>query len=287
VSKSVNRIVFLMMVVSVFCLGWAIRPGSGNAAQDSQVGGPPPPPPPGQRGWGGDRLRFLGIEGAFQGKVVTGAPYSATAVTERTQVLANGNKIDQKTTASVYRDSQGRTRQEITMGAMGPWAAPRNASPMIAIHDPVAGVAYMLDPTKQTAVKHSLAPPRAGNRNAQNRRANRQGADANVTTESLGNKMVSGVEAEGTRTTITIPAGSVGNAQAIQIVSEKWYSSALQTVVMWTRSDPRFGTTTYELTNIKQAEPDPALFQVPPDYTMQDKPAFRHGPPPPPPPDTN
>ncbi len=173
------------------------------------------------------------------------------------------------------------------MGSMGPWAAPKNASPMVVVRDPVAGVAYTLNPGKQTAVKHPLAPPRGANGNARNRRANLQRANANVTTESLGNKMVAGVEAEGTRTTVTIPAGSVGNAQAIQIVNEKWVSTALQTVVMETRSDPRFGTTTYQLTNINQAEPDPELFKVPSNYTTQDKPAFRHGPLPPPSPDAN
>jgi len=282
VSKSVHRIVFLIMLVSVFGLDWVVQPRSGNAAQDSQGVGAPPAPPA-QRGWGGGGLRFLGVEASFQRKIVAGAPYSAQAVTERIQVLANGNKIDQKTTANVYRDSQGRTRQETTMGSMGPWAAPRNASPMVVIRDPVAGVAYTLDPTKQSAVKHPLGPPRASHGDAQNRQAKPHRANANVTTESLGKQMVAGVEAEGTRTTVTIPAGRIGNVQAIQIVSEKWYSPALQVVVMETRSDPRFGTTTYQLTNLNQTEPDPALFQVPSNYTMQEKPAFRHGPPPPPP----
>ena len=35
-------------------------------------------------------------------------------------------------------------------------------------------------------------------------------------------------------------------------------------------SDPRFGINTYELTNIKQDQPDPALFQVPAGYTARE-----------------
>jgi len=280
VSKSVNRIVFLMMVVSVFCLGWAIRPGSGNAAQDSQAG---PPPPSRAQGWGGDRLRFLGIEQSFERKVVTGAPYSAQVLTERTQVLANGNKIDQKTTANVYRDSQGRTRREMTMGPLGPWAAPKNAPPMIVINDPVAGVGYLLNPSRQSAVKHAFSPHGGSRANGQKRRANLQRANANVATESLGKQMIEGVEAEGTRSTYTIPAGQIGNAEPMQIVTEKWYSPTLQIMVKMIHSDPRSGTTTYQLTNINQTEPEPSLFQVPSNYTMKDRPAFRHGPPPPPP----
>ena len=285
-SKSVYRIVFLMTVVSVLCIGWAIQPGSGNAAQDSQAGGAPPPPPaPG--GWGGGKLRFLGIEEAFQRKVVTGAPYSAQAVTEKTQVLANGNKIDEKTTANVYRDSQGRTRQEMTMGSLGPWAAPKDASPMVVISDPVAGVGYGLNPSKQSAVKHPLGPPMEPNGIAKKRQARLQEFNATMTTESLGKQMIEGVEAEGTRITSTIPAGLIGNAEAIQIVTEKWYSPTLQILVKMIHTDPRSGTTTYQLTNVNQAEPDPELFKVPANYTMKDKPAFRHGPPPPPPPDAN
>src|SRR5262249_6303448 len=40
--------------------------------------------------------------------------------------------------------------------------------------------------------------------------------------ESLGKQMVEGVEAEGTRSTITIPAGKEGNDQPFDIVSEHW-----------------------------------------------------------------
>jgi len=279
VSKSIYRIVVSTMVASAFCLGWAIQPGSGNAAQDSQAAGAPTGSPA-LGGWGGGRLRFLGIEEILQRKVVTGAPYSAQAVTERTQVLANGNKIDEKRTANVHRDGQGRTRREMTMGTLGPWAAPKNGSPMIVISDPVAGVGYLLNPSKQSAVKHAFSPHPGSSADAQNRRANLRRANANVTTESLGKQMIEGVEAEGSRTTFTIPAGQIGNAEPMQIVTEKWYSSALQVMVKVTHSDPRSGTTTYQLTNIVQAEPDPELFKVPSNYTLRDKPAFRHGPPP-------
>ncbi|HEY1042454.1 MAG TPA: hypothetical protein VGE60_01190 [Telluria sp.] len=44
---------------------------------------------------------------------VKNAPYSAEAVSERVQVLADGNQISKKHSTMSYRDSQGRTRQEI------------------------------------------------------------------------------------------------------------------------------------------------------------------------------
>jgi len=92
----------------------------------------------------------------------------------------------------------------------------------------------------------------------------------NAETESLGKQMIEGVEAEGTRTVRTIPAGQIGNEQPIQIVSERWYSPELQVVVMTRSSDPRTGETTYRLTNINRAEPAATLFQVPSDYTVKE-----------------
>jgi hypothetical protein len=95
--------------------------------------------------------------------------------------------------------------------------------------------------------------------------------------EKLEARNVEGVQAEGTRITTTIPAGDIGNEQPIQIVNESWYSPELQVVVMTRHSDPRFGETTYRLTNIQRGEPSPALFQVPSDYTLKEGPGIGAG----------
>jgi len=87
--------------------------------------------------------------------------------------------------------------------------------------------------------------------------------------ESLGKQTVEGVEAEGSRMTVTIPAGEIGNERAIDIVSDRWYSPELQTVVMTRHSDPRFGETVYRLTNINRGEQPRTLFEVPGDYTVK------------------
>lgn len=98
----------------------------------------------------------------------------------------------------------------------------------------------------------------------------KSGPNANEVKEQLGKQTIEGVEAEGTRTTVTIPAGEIGNERAIEIVSERWYSPDLQLVVMTRHSDPRFGETTYKLTNINRAEPAKSLFEVPSDYTIKE-----------------
>jgi hypothetical protein len=87
--------------------------------------------------------------------------------------------------------------------------------------------------------------------------------------------MIEGVEAEGTRSTVTIPVGKVGNDRPIEIVSERWYSPELQVVVLSKHSDPFAGENVYRLTNITRGEPAASLFEVPADYTVESGPPPR------------
>jgi hypothetical protein len=89
--------------------------------------------------------------------------------------------------------------------------------------------------------------------------------------EALGEQMMEGVRAQGTRETRTIAAGKIGNERPIEIVSETWYSPDLQMVVQSRHSDPRVGETIYRLTNIVLGEPDASLFQVPAGVTVQEE----------------
>src|SRR2546428_6831103 len=75
-------------------------------------------------------------------------------------------------------------------------------------------------------------------------------------TESLGTQTIEGVTAEGARSTLTIPAGEIGNTLPIEIVDETWYSPELQINMMTKHRDPRSGETTYRLTNLSRSEPD-------------------------------
>jgi hypothetical protein len=88
--------------------------------------------------------------------------------------------------------------------------------------------------------------------------------------EDLGQRVIEGVMAQGTRSTTVIPAGEIGNDQPITIVSERWFSPELELTVLTKHSDPRSGETTYRLTNIVRGEQDRSLFEVPPDYTLKE-----------------
>lgn len=222
--------------------------------------------PPGPGG-GFGRTRFGGAGGFGGGKVVTGAPYSAQAVTEHTQTLTDGNTIHTTTTANVYRDSQGRTRREQEIGAIGPWAAQGTPRRVISITDPVAGLVRMLNPDTQVARQMPFRTRAGAWRGAET--ARQKPENPNIKTESLGTQVIAGVTAQGTRITRTIPAGQVGNQAPLVITIERWYSPELQTDMMRKEVNPQFGETTFQLTNIVRAEPDASLFQVPANYTIK------------------
>jgi hypothetical protein len=248
--------------------------------------GPPPSPDGMRHGPGGpggpgpfaDRVELMGFEGLHGNKIVKGAPFSATASTDTMQSLPDGTTIHRTTTSTLYRDSQGRSRNEVTLFGFGPLQAAGKTHTMITIADPVAGSHYMLDPEHKIAHQRKMrTPPGKGGspESAQEfeqkmeARLQQEEASGAVKKESLGTQSVNGVNAEGTRITRTIAAGQIGNDKAIQIVFERWYSPDLQLVVKSTRNDPRFGTTTYSLTNVHRTEPAASLFAVPSDYTVQ------------------
>ena len=266
------------------------------------------------------QAKIVGIRGAVMGKTVKDAPYSATETTESTQVLADGTRIHNESTAQVYRDSEGRTRRE--------------TPDEVTIWDPVLKVSYILNPKDQTArqlplgggvfyftqdgkagtfsVRAPLPPPSpdlakqkvekdmieskvmarqaAGGMAVAGTAGVMAGPSTTVAdgagpgrmtwitsdngqfkkgaSESLGTQNIEGVTAEGSRTTTTIQTGAIGNDRPLQIVSERWFSPDLQTLVQTRHTDPRTGEETFHLTNISRAEPAPYLFQVPAGYQV-------------------
>jgi hypothetical protein len=203
------------------------------------------------------------------GHVVKGAPFSAQIVRETVQQLTDGNVIDHKSTGTVARDNEGRTRREMTLANIGPWAAAGRPPVLVFIADPVAGKMYTLDENRKIAYEMS-PPPKIGYAPQNRSRSRRWNEFQNETqTESLGEKTMDGLAVDGTRITRTIPAGQIGNKDPIVITVERWYSPALQTTILQKRTDPRFGTTTFQLTNINLSEPPASLFNVPSDFTEQ------------------
>jgi hypothetical protein len=224
-------------------------------------------------GMPGMEMKFFAEDLASDHRVVTGAPYSASAVTETVQTLADGNHIRHTTNSSVARDSQGRTRREQSMVGLASLAGSAPLPAVVFILDPVAKTHYVLEPDTKIARTGPAGPamsaPPAGSYQMKVITGNAVKAP-DIKKESLGSQVVNGVRADGARLTRSIPAGEMGNEKPIEIVTETWYSPELQATVRSKTSDPRMGDTTFELQNIDRSEPAVSLFTVPADYTVQE-----------------
>lgn len=283
---------------------------------------------------------------------VKNAPFSAEAVSESVQTLADGNRIVRNSTSKLYRNGEGRFRREMGPGFGGMLGGSLfTYGQGVTLLDPVAGFRYAIDPNLKTTrqmvfrprhdirVVTGVAPMTTVEGNllsdkvrseikaaveARSTGSNQAvisdkvheeikvavtaapvvtvsprvmhgqllgeaeqaltmaysfgtGAGSNSKwdkrTEELGTQNIEGVDAEGTRTVTTIPAGAIGNERSIEITYEKWYSKELQLVVMSKHNDPRFGEQTYRLTNIVRSEPDPSLFTLPNGYKLITEPS--------------
>lgn len=306
-------VVVLIVSAFLFCAIAVAQSTMPNPAAEAifqqQLPAPGPdigPPPPNvvfrSQRFGDGKMNMGYVAVGDFGKPVTSAPYTATAITESTQTLADGNRIVNTTTTLLARDSQGRTRREETMGSFGPLAV--KGPKMVFINDPVAKTSYILDLNDQSAhvmkmgggpvqimgggpgvTTAAVADPAikgtrvhleknvivsGGPDGGVEQRVtvfNPGGEGAPAKTESLGTQVIEGVSAEGKRTTRTIPAGQIGNERPLEITSEVWTSPDLHLVVMSKRNDPRFGQTVYRLSDIRRVEPDPSLFEIPSNFS--------------------
>jgi len=232
--------------------------------------------PGGPGGPGGRMGRGAGMgPGGPGAALVTGAPYSAVEVVQSQETLADGNVIARKHQTSVYRDSSGRVRTEETVT---PDASTGKAPyTIVTILDYVGGKRYELNSSTMVAMESPLhiprTPPAAGTAAPQGRRGGGGAQSAqlrpNVVRTQLNPQNVNGVLAAGTQHAETIPAGAIGNTRPIQTSRTTWVSNDLKVPVQIKSSDPRFGTTQMDLTNIVQAEPSASMFVVPAGYTVK------------------
>ena len=264
----------------------------------------------------GPAMDVIALDPLSLGPVVADAPYAAEAVTEFTQVLADGNRIERRTTGKVARNSQGGVRREQGI-SFGPLATV-NPQPIVTIDDPANGIHLMVNyetkvasrlrmmssmimsgPNSSEPAVIAFGTAGAGNvemtRGAaiaaapiESMRVDAPGDSGPITMswtssvsagvpftgevkkETLEPREIEGLRAEGTRNTVTLPAGSVGNVLPIEIVSERWYSPQLKVVLLTRQSDPRFGETIYRLTNIDRSEPPADLFRVPDGFKTEE-----------------
>ena len=239
-------------------------------------------------------VRVAGVEG----ETVKGAPYSAEVISETVQTLTDGNRIVHRTTSRVYRDSEGRTRREVD----------RPVVMEISISDPVAEKSWSLNTENHTARENPARFFARGELSSQLTYLNNTlqtltlqlngvpttfttttggavglgvaippGANEQRTEEKLTPRTIEGLRVEGIRRTATIAAGAIGNERPIVVTSDEWTSPDLKVLVLSESNDPRNGTATYKLVNVKRGDPPASLFQVPSDFTIVQGPAGGRG----------
>jgi hypothetical protein len=238
---------------------------------------------------------------------IAGSPFSGAEERHTTQTLGDGTVLETSESSILYRDNDGRTRTERTVQGK---TIVNIVDPIAHISirlDPIAKTAMKtifagggggarggtMTAADKMAIEAGLVAGSAGGRGASAPVATtppsaqakaeldqvqkmmaelqaKQEASTNTHTEDLGTMHQNGVQAQGSRTTLTIPVGQIGNNRDIKVVNERWYSPELQMNVKTMNSDPRYGTTTYEMRNISRSNPPLSLFQIPSDYTVQE-----------------
>jgi len=212
---------------------------------------------------GGTQIHVTGI------KIlpVTGKPFSGSDSVDWTRNLEDGTVVATHLDAKLARDSQGRIYRE-RVSFVPANSGQQSKRREIILSDPIAHT----QTTCTVAARHcevtdyhaptSFTPRPAGPFDDGKRYLAR---------ESLGSDVIDGLNVVGTRETTSISAGVVGNSQPLVSAREFWYSPDLQVNLSVTRKDPREGTQVIHVVDLSRSEPDPAMFQVPVGFVVQDR----------------
>lgn len=215
----------------------------------------------------------------------TGLPFSADVVEENDKFLADGNHIHYEVHGKFFRDSEGRIRTETEAPVFT-----SDSKPFVHVNitDLVEGRIIFLDVEHKIAtvtrlgqpVSHAtLGPALPAEKNPKGQTAPAVNMFRRSTTatpdpspEDLGTTQIEGFTVMGTRSTHIMVAGLIGNDKPIATTSERWFSTDLKMDLVNITESPDSGKHVRKLMNIRAGEPDPLLFQVPPDFTVKEMP---------------
>ena len=185
------------------------------------------------------------------------APFSATVETEWTKYLADGGTQFLRNHRLIARDGQGRVFQERRTFVS-------KQSPI----DPQVWRTELAEPSSHTVAycdsrthvcelrPYTAPPPTVTPRGA--------------VSESLGSQTLNGLELIGTRESQSLGLLATGSDRPLSVVKEFWFSRQLGLNVLTTRNDPRSGKEVFTVTDVRQGEPDAALFALPADARIVD-----------------
>ena len=211
---------------------------------------------------------------------IPGAPYTATVRVTVEKKQADGTIARNVSRLFIARDSNGKARYEESHGCWRDKDGRTYDQVFVTIGDPVAGtfLDWSLGPDarKVTQINHqpqAFADPQLRLRGWDFEYVQTIPGQPTRTFrgESIGSKVIHGIEVQGQRITMTTPPGEQGNTQPTVVINEWWISTTLGVEMAGQTDDPERGHTEMELENFTQGEPDPSLFQVPEGYTVKDQ----------------
>lgn len=207
---------------------------------------------------------------------VPDAPFTASLITEWVRYSPGGASITFINKRQVARDVQGRLYEER-------WAlVPKDSDvksriQWIQIADPHLRTLYNCNMVSRVCdlLRYNPEPDLA----AASARPQPSGplpdGRGTLQLENLGTRMIAGMETTGTRVTTTLNPGTIGNDRPVVTSSETWRSDQLAVNLLSIRTDPLFGTQTFNVSELEAAPPDPQLFELPPGFTVRDQRATR------------
>jgi hypothetical protein len=197
------------------------------------------------------------------------APFSATVTTEWTKILVDGSKQTNWNHRLIARDSSGRVFQE-RRNFMPDGAKATTPLAETDYADPNRHELFVCRPLQRVCYEYPY------NERPYNQPQPLKTAPIAIEHphsdlakwEDLGRRTISGVDTEGSREIITLPAGVNGLERSEPVVKEFWYSPRLGVNVITKRFDPRSGVQNFTVGDINQSEPDPKLFVVPEGFRI-------------------
>ena len=201
---------------------------------------------------------------------MSNSPFTCTLHTEWGRITPEGGTITLVNARKIARESSGRIYQER-------WALiPKNSQV-----EPQMSFIQIADPNNHTlyscaiSLKTCSVTTYEGTvsklyKPADAEPGTRPNGGGSVTRESLGNGFTEGVATVGTRITQNFNAWVMGNDQPFSSTREYWFAPTLGFNLISKISDPRFGNQTFTVTDLAIGEPDPALFELPKGFQMED-----------------
>lgn len=197
-----------------------------------------------------------------------GKPFSGRDCIDYTSHIENGsNPTVHLDGALVARDSQGRVYREIRI-----WA-PANPAPLSRLE-----YVILLDPVAHTLTECKVVARRCMIADLTPSPQARPASDETFDTPpyyrhraDLGSDVIEGVTVEGIRITSSLDAGVFINNEEPVASLDFWHSPDLGIDLSVTRAYKNGSTRVVHVVGLSRSEPDPALFQPPADFVLDDR----------------